>query len=270
VPRATVLTIAGSDPSGGAGLLADAATICAFGCHAQGVVTALTVQDSRGVHAVLPVDAAHVGAQLRALLADGPPAAAKTGMLPTAAVVEAVAAAWRAQAAVPLVVDPVIAASSGPRLADAGAVAALLGALLPLAALVTPNAPEARELTGLTVRDTEGAVAAARALVARGARAVLVKGGHLEGDEVTDVLVVAGRPDAVAFTRRRVAHVRRVRGTGCALSAAIAARLALGDALDAAVAAAGDWVHAAIAGATVSGAGGLVLARPAADAGRSA
>jgi hydroxymethylpyrimidine/phosphomethylpyrimidine kinase len=234
------------------------------------VVTALTVQDSRSVHAVVPVDPRHVAAQLGALLADAPPSAAKTGMLPSAAIVEAVAAAWRTQPALPLVVDPVLAASSGTRLSDAGAVAALIELLVPLAALVTPNAPEAEELTGLPVRDTGEAVAAARALLARGARAVLVKGGHVPGDEVTDVLVAAGRPDAVAFTRTRIPHGRRVRGTGCALSAAIAARLALGDRLADAVCAAGDWVHEGIAGASASGAGGLVLARPARDAGRDA
>lgn len=258
--------MAGSDPSGGAGLQADVATFGAFGCHGQGVVTALTVQDSRGVHAAAPVDAVHVAAQLEALLADAPPAAAKTGMLPTAAVVEAVASAWLTQAGVPLVVDPVLAASSGARLADADAEAALLEMLVPLAALVTPNAPEAAELTGIDVRDVEGAAAAARALLARGARAVLVKGGHIPGDEVTDVLVTAGRPDAIAFTRLRITHPRRVRGTGCALSAAIAARLARGDALVDAVRAAGDWVHAAIAGASESGPGGLLLARPLVDA----
>jgi hydroxymethylpyrimidine/phosphomethylpyrimidine kinase len=263
VPRPTALTIAGSDPSGGAGLQADLATFGAFGCHGQGVVTALTVQDSLAVHAVAPVDARQVAAQLDALLADAPPAAAKTGMLGTAAVVEAVASAWRTRGPIPLVVDPVLAASSGARLVDAGAVAALLELLLPLATLVTPNAPEASELTGLPVRDSLEAVTAARALLARGARAVLVKGGHLAGDEVTDVLVAAGRADAVAFTRTRVPHARRVRGTGCALSAAIAARLALGDGLADAVCAAGDWVHEGIAGAYESGAGGLVLARPA-------
>ena len=263
MPRPTVLSIAGSDPSGGAGLLADAATFRAFGCHAEGVVTALTVQDSHAVHAVTPIDARHVAAQLGALLADAPPAAAKTGMLPTAAIVDAVASAWRTRAAIPLVVDPVLAASSGARVADAGAVAALLELLLPLAALVTPNAGEASELTGLPVRDTLEAATAARALLDRGARAVLVKGGHLAGDEVTDVLVLAGRADAVAFTRTRVRHARRVRGTGCALSAAIAARLALGDGLADAVCAAGDWVHEGIAGAYESGVGGLVLSRPA-------
>jgi hydroxymethylpyrimidine/phosphomethylpyrimidine kinase len=262
VSRPSVLTIAGSDPSGGAGLQADVATFAAFGCHGQGVVTALTVQDSRGVRDVVAVEARHVAAQLAAVLADARPRAAKSGMLPTAAVVEAVAAAWRPMAAVPLVIDPVLAASSGARLADGEAVAALLESLLPLGALVTPNAPEASELTGVEVTDVRTAAEAGRALVARGARAVLVKGGHLPGDEVTDVLVVSGRADAAALTRRRVVHARRVRGTGCALSAAVAARLALGDDLLGAVRAAGDWVHSAIAGAYESGTGGLVLGRP--------
>jgi hydroxymethylpyrimidine/phosphomethylpyrimidine kinase len=261
--RAVALTIAGSDPSGGAGLQADLAAFAAFGCHGAAVVAGLTVQGSEGVRAVRPVEDGFVAAQLDALFVDHPPAAAKTGMLASADAVRGVADAFRRRADVPLIVDPVVRSSSGAALADAAAAAALRDELLPLAALVTPNADEAAELTDIEVAGLDGAVAAARRLVAAGAKAALVKGGHWGGDDATDVLVAADARDPVIFTRPRIRRDRRVRGTGCALSAAIAAGLARGLPLARAVQVAGDWVHAGIARAFETGPGALVLDRSA-------
>jgi hydroxymethylpyrimidine/phosphomethylpyrimidine kinase len=262
VTRTRVLTIAGSDPSGGAGQEADLATIAAFGCHGMSVVTGLTVQDSRRAHGVWPVDAAVVRRQIDALFEDCAPAAAKTGALATVDLVRAVIDAWTRRPGVPLVVDPVVASSSGLRLIDAAAEREILTRLVPLAVLVTPNAVEAAAMTGVRIVGIDGAVTAARRLVERGARAALVKGGHLDGRVVTDVLVEAGTSEPVFFERPRIVSPRRVRGTGCALSAAVAAGLARGLELRDAVRVAGDWVHAAIAGAYATGSGALSLDRP--------
>jgi hydroxymethylpyrimidine/phosphomethylpyrimidine kinase len=259
--RARVLTIAGSDPSAGAGLQSDLAVFGAFGCHGLAVVAGLTAQDSRGVRSVRPVPDGFVADQLAALFSDGPPAAAKTGMLATAEAVRAVADVFRDHRGTPLVVDPVAASSGGVRLADADAERAIRDQLVPISALVAPNAIEAEALTGVRVADLDGAVAAARGLVAQGARAALVKGGHVGGGECVDVLVMAGAADPILFARSRIAVPRRVRGTGCALSAAIAAGLARGLPMPRAVEVAGDWVHAAIAGAYETGSGALVLDR---------
>jgi hydroxymethylpyrimidine/phosphomethylpyrimidine kinase len=253
-----VSTIAGSDPSGGAGLQADLAVFAALGCRGMGVVAALTVQNSRGVEAVRDVPAEFVSRQIEALLSDCPPAAAKTGLLATEAVVRAVAAALEGRPEIPLVVDPVAVSGGGVRLIDAAAERAIAAALVPIAALVTPNAGEASSMTGVDVVDPERAATAAGRLVEMGARAALVKGGHLTGGEVVDVLVEAGR--APVFLRRpRIATERRVHGTGCALSAAVAALLARGAAMERAVRLAGDYVHAAIEAAHVEGDGASTL-----------
>jgi hydroxymethylpyrimidine/phosphomethylpyrimidine kinase len=259
--RARVLTIAGSDPSAGAGVQSDLSVFGAFGCHGLAVIAGLTAQDSRGVRVVRPVPDGFVADQLAALFSDGPPAAAKTGMLASADAVRAVTGAFRDRPGTPLVVDPVAASSGGVPLADADAARAIRDHLMPIATLIAPNAMEAAALTGHRVDGLDGAVAAARRLVQQGARAALVKGGHLGGDESVDVLVVAGRPDPVLYARPRLATPRRVRGTGCALSAAIAAGLARGLPLPRAVEIAGDWVHAAIAAAYETGPGALVLDR---------
>jgi hydroxymethylpyrimidine/phosphomethylpyrimidine kinase len=259
--RARVLTIAGSDPSGGAGIAADLGVFAAFGCHGLAVVAGMTVQDSRGVRAVRPVPDGFVAEQLAAVLADAAPGAAKTGMLATADAVRAVAAAFRGRTEVPLVVDPVAASSGGVWLADPGAERAARDELLPVAAVITPNAPEAEALTGIGAASVDGAVAAARRLVRLGARAALVKGGHADGDDVVDVLVTADAADPVLFARRRIRGARRVRGTGCTLSAAIAAALARGLPLRRAVEVAGDFVHEAIASAYETGPGDLVADR---------
>lgn len=225
-----VLTVAGLDPTAGAGAAADALRIAREGAHPLVVVSALTVQDTRGVGAVRPVDATVVRAQIAALAADLPIAAAKTGLLPAAPHVRAVARALPER--VPLVVDPVLASSGGVRFLDRRGVGALLHMLIPRALLVTPNLPELAALTGRPVGSLEDRVAAARWLLAHGCGAVLVKGGHAPGPGVIDLLV--GRASVHVFRSRRLR--RSAHGTGCALAAVLAARLALGDGLHDAVA----------------------------------
>jgi hydroxymethylpyrimidine/phosphomethylpyrimidine kinase len=246
-----VLTIAGSDPSGGAGIQADLKTFHAFGCYGEAVLTALTVQNTRGVSGVHAVPVPFVVRQIEAVLEDIPPDAVKTGMLATRKLVEAVARAWREGGVAGLVVDPVMVSTSGDRLLDDDAVRAVRARLLPLAAVVTPNLPEAEVLTGIRVRGEEEAVEAGRRLLAMGARAALVKGGHGRGPRVVDVLVEG---DGVSFLRRRRLRTRSTHGTGCTLSAAVAAGLAQGRPLGIAVRDAVLFVHDAIA--TAPGLGG--------------
>lgn len=234
------LTIAGSDPSGGAGVQADLKVFHAHGVYGAAAISLLTVQNTRGVTHVTPVAGELITAQIEAVCSDLAPSALKTSALPDAASVRAVANLLRALT-VPIVVDPVLRASSGLALAAGGGdlIAAFREALIPHAALVTPNLEEASALTGREVRDLESAQEAAHALCALGAHAVLVKGGHLEG-EATDVLVT--RTGLVRrFSSARVA-TRHTHGTGCTLSAAITARLALGEDLFDAVRHAKAWV----------------------------
>jgi len=259
VSRPVALTIAASDPSGGAGIQADLKTFVAFGVHGTSVLTALTVQSTLAVEQIVVVAPELVVAQLDAVLDDIPVAAAKTGMLASAAVIEAVAAALDRRRAVTgelrLVVDPVMRATSGDRLLESGALEILKRALLPLAFLVTPNLAEASALSGREVDCPATMRDAAKAIAALGARAVLVKGGHLEGAAL-DVLF-DGRDIHELEAPRLPAGA--VRGTGCTLSAAITAGLARGDSLDAAVGRAKRFVHQAIAGAEVIGRGAALL-----------
>jgi len=224
------LTIAGSDSGGGAGIQADLRTFAAHGVHGTTALTAITAQNSMGVAAWVALEPAMVVAQMEAVATDMPVAAAKTGMLANAAIIGAVADAAARLRIAPLVVDPVMIAKSGDRLLDAAAERAYVDRLLPLAALVTPNLHEAAALLGRPVRDVAGMRDAARELRALGARAVLVKGGGLAGDAV-DVFCDGAR--IVDLTVPRV-DTPNVHGTGCTLSAAICAQLALGsDLLDA-------------------------------------
>ncbi len=218
------LTIAGSDSGGGAGIQADLRTFAAHGVHGTSALTAVTAQNSVAVIAWTALDPALVVAQIEAVATDMPVAAAKTGMLATAAIVEAVAGAAGRLPLGPLVVDPVMVAKSGDRLLDAAAERAYVEKLFPLAALVTPNLHEAEALLSRPVRDLAAMREAARALRALGPRAVLVKGGALAGDAV-DVFFDGER--LVDLTAPRV-DTRNTHGTGCTLSAAICARLALG------------------------------------------
>ncbi len=235
------LTIAGSDPSGGAGIQADLKTFHQHGVYGESVLTLLTVQNTRTVGGIEFVSPVFVGAQIDAVVADIPPHAAKTGALGRADIIEAVAERARSFA-FPLVVDPVMISKHGlPLLAD-DAVDALVARLLPCAALATPNLPEAARLTGRAVEDAAGMERAARAIHAMGARAVLVKGGHL-AESAMDLLFADGRVTVFPGTRIESTHTH---GTGCTLAAAIAARLARGDALEAAVAGARVFVREAI------------------------
>jgi hydroxymethylpyrimidine/phosphomethylpyrimidine kinase len=246
------LTIAGSDSGGGAGIQADLKTFQQFGVFGTSVIVALTAQNTRGIRAVETVPEPMVAAQLTALAEDLPPAALKTGMLAEAGLVRLVAKAIRENAWRPLVVDPVMVATSGHRLLTTEAEDVIRESLVPLAALVTPNLDEAAVLTGRVVHDVATMERAGETLVHFGAAAALVKGGHLSGDVVTDVLVT---PDGVRrFTRPRI-PTGSTHGTGCTLSAAITAGLALGRPLQTAVADGLDFVHRAIARAPGLGGG---------------
>lgn len=236
------LTIAGSDPSGGAGIQADLKTFAAFEVYGASVITVLTAQNTSGVRATAALDASFVAAQLDAVLDDLPVAAVKTGMLGSARVIEAVAKALAARPQLPLVVDPVMVATSGDRLLAHAALPSLCNLLLPRAWLVTPNLHEAEVLTGLRVTDLETMRQAARHICERGARAVLVKGGHLVGPPV-DVLFDGS--DFHEFAAERI-PVPAVHGGGCTLSAAITAAFVRGSSLVDAVAVARAYVQQAI------------------------
>lgn len=246
------LTIAGSDSGGGAGIQADLKTFQAFGVFGASAVTAVTAQNTLGVTAVHVIPAEVVRAQIDAVVTDLHPTAAKAGMLANADLVGLVGQAVAAHRMEAFVLDPVMVATSGDRLLPEDAVASIRTSLLPLAALVTPNLPEAEMLIGRPVHSEEDMVRAARALVDLGAGAALVKGGHLSDDVVVDVLW-DGREER-RWRRQRVA-TRHTHGTGCALSAAVTASLARGATLEQAVDAAIRFVAAAIASAPGLGAG---------------
>jgi hydroxymethylpyrimidine/phosphomethylpyrimidine kinase len=220
-----VLTIAGSDSGGGAGIQADLKTFAAFGVYGTSAITAVTAQNTRGVDAVQEITPRVVTAQIDAVAADFPVAAVKTGMLASAPVVLAVAAALERLRLPHLVVDPVMVSKSGAVLLKPEATEALRLRLLPLAEMATPNIPEAERLSGVAITDEASAREAARRIVAHGARTVLVKGGHAQGAEAID-LFHDGR-NFESFRGPRL-ETRNTHGTGCTLSAAIAALLALG------------------------------------------
>jgi hydroxymethylpyrimidine/phosphomethylpyrimidine kinase len=240
------LTIAGSDSSGGAGIQADLKTFTALGVYGASVLTALTAQNTRGVTAILPVPPEFVRQQIDAVATDLKVAAVKTGMLNDRATVLAVVKGVRRHTLAPLVVDPVMVATSGDMLLQADAVAAVRGDLLPLADILTPNLLEAARLLDLPVAADETEMQAqAQALLALGPKAVLLKGGHGEGRDAVDILVARGvAPVRLALPRIDTANTH---GTGCTLSAAIAAGLARGESLVDAVLSAKRFVHAALA-----------------------
>ena len=247
------LTIAGSDSGGGAGIQADLKTFQQFGVFGTSVIVALTAQNTRGVRAVETVPEAMVAAQLTALAEDLPPAALKTGMLAEAGIVRLVAKAIRENGWQPLVLDPVMVSTSGHRLLTAEAEDVIRDNLLPLAALVTPNLDEAAVLTGRVVHDVPTMERAGETLLSFGAAAALVKGGHLPDDgTLTDVLVT---PEGVRHFSHPRLDTTSTHGTGCTLSAAVTAGLALGRPLETAVADALDFVHRAMAAAPGLGSG---------------
>jgi hydroxymethylpyrimidine/phosphomethylpyrimidine kinase len=250
-PRA--LTIAGSDSGGGAGIQADLKTFSALGVFGMTSITAVTVQNTKGVSGYEPVSPEVVGAQIRAVANDIGVDAAKTGMLATAAIVNAVAEAV-AETRIPnLIVDPVFVSKHGNELLDDAAVVALRTRILPLATLVTPNLPEAEGLGGIRIMDRDGMRRAAEAILDLGPGAVLIKGGHLDGTpDVADLFADGRREEWIVAERVRTVHTH---GTGCTLSAAIAAYLARGADLVEAVRAGKEFVTQAIRHAMALGNG---------------
>ena len=246
------LTIAGSDSGGGAGIQADLKTFQQFGVYGTSVIVAITAQNTRGVRAVHDVPGDIVRAQLAALAEDLPPRAVKTGMLSSPGLVSLVADTIRANAWRNYVLDPVMVATSGDRLLGADAEATLRDALLPLASLVTPNLDEAAILCGFPVRDPAAMQKAGTDLVARGTGAALIKGGHLPGDTLVDVLVTR---DGIRRYRHQRIATTSTHGTGCTLSAAITACLALDHPLEEAVELSLDYLRRAIASAPGLGSG---------------
>jgi len=254
--RGRVLIIAGSDSSGGAGMQADLKTVTALGGYGAAAVTAITVQDSFGVHEIHRLAPALVESQARAVLDDIGADAIKTGMLGCREVVEAVARLLDSAPGIPAVVDPVMLAKGGASLLDADAVDALRTLLLPRCALLTPNAPEAEALTGFAIGATDDLRRAGEALLALGAGAVLMKGGHVPGDTVTDVLITAA--SETTFAGPRIGGGQR-HGTGCTLASACATGLAQGMSLQAAAARAWAYAGEAMRGAHAFGAGHRLL-----------
>ena len=239
----SALAIAGSDSGGGAGIQADLKTFSALGVYGTSAITAVTAQNTLGVFAVEAISVAAVTSQIAAVLDDIPPQAIKIGMLASPEIVAAVAAAIRGYAG-PVVLDPVMVAKSGDPLLPREAEAAMIELLLPRADVLTPNLPEAARLLGRAeARDGAEAEAQGHALRALGAAAVVMKGGHAEGDVCVDRLVAAS--GVVEMAQPRIA-TRNTHGTGCSLSSAIAAELARGVALEDAVRRAQAWLHGAI------------------------
>ncbi|MBD0371183.1 MAG: bifunctional hydroxymethylpyrimidine kinase/phosphomethylpyrimidine kinase [Pyrinomonadaceae bacterium] len=236
------LSIAGFDPSGGAGLVADIKTFTAFGCFATAAVTSLTFQNTTGVFGAVNQSAESVRAQVLPVVEDFQVDCAKTGMLPTREVIEEVARLFLETQLPAPVVDPVVRSTSGYDLIDDRALRSLVEKLLPLARVLTPNIPEAERITGLRIRDEKGMLEAARIMREMGAKAVLVKGGHLEG-EALDLLDDGGT--IRAFRSERI-ETTSTHGTGCTLAAAIAAGLGHGQSLQSSVAAAKLFVTQAI------------------------
>jgi hydroxymethylpyrimidine/phosphomethylpyrimidine kinase len=227
-----ILSIAGSDSGGGAGIQADIKTVTALGGYAMTAITAVTVQDSNGVHGVHPVPPQIVAEQIRAVMADIGADAIKTGMLVSGPCVDAVADALESFSAVPLVVDTVMIAKGGASLLDDGGIHAMKTRLFPRAALITPNAPEAARLAGITVESADDLARAGMMLREMGARAVLVKGGHLAGETVSDVLV--DEAGVHRFSGSRI-ESSSTHGTGCTLASAIAMGLGQGLSLQEAI-----------------------------------
>lgn len=244
------LTIAGSDPSGGAGIQADLKTFHQFGVYGEAVITLATVQNTRRVSRVEVLSPELVAEQIEAVVSDIPPQAAKTGALGTAEMIEAVERA-AAQFSFPLVVDPVLVSKHGARLLSSDGERALKS-LLRHAALVTPNIPEAEALAGMSIHSEEEMTAAARHLLDFGCGAVLVKGGHSASEQASDILVT--RSSVQWFSRPRI-EAANTHGTGCTFSAAITACLAKGLPLQAAVAKAKAYIQAAIESAVPLGSG---------------
>ena len=249
----TALTIAGSDSGGGAGIQADLKTFFRFGVFGTSAITAITAQNTRGVASWEPVSAELLRAQIDAVVSDLRPGAVKSGMIGTRELVHVVAESIARHKLAPYVLDPVIIATSGDSLLEDNAARAICDELIPLATLVTPNADEAFVLTGTRVSDESSMRRAAEKIVALGAKAALIKGGHVD-DGAASVIDVFYDGEFTVFTHPRI-KTTSTHGTGCTLSAAIAAQLAEGFSLRDSVRIATDYVHAAIETAPALGSG---------------
>lgn len=238
------LSIAGSDCSGGAGIQADLKTMSALGVYAATAITAITVQNTCGVAAVQAVEPEIVAGQIRAVMEDIEPKAIKIGMVNDTVTIHAIAETLRHYDPTNLIVDPVMVATSGARLMQPDALACFEQELLPMATLLTPNVPEAELLSGHTIDSPEAMEAAAQVILSKGCQAVLIKGGHLEGATKADRLfTVAGN---IANYQAASVDTRNTHGTGCTLSSAITARLALGDSLAEAIQKAKEYLTEAL------------------------
>ncbi|HET9033443.1 MAG TPA: bifunctional hydroxymethylpyrimidine kinase/phosphomethylpyrimidine kinase [Dokdonella sp.] len=252
---AIALTIAGSDSGGGAGIQADLRSFAAFGVHGLTAITAITAQNTCGVSAIQMVSQRLVEAQIKAVLDDFPVAAIKIGMIGTPGLCRTISRALANHREIPLIVDPVLVATTGASLARGKMVAAIRRNLIPLADLLTPNLPEAEQLLDRRIESRDQLLDAAHELRAAGASAVLLKGGHLPGTEVSDVLVTAHNVQWFSHPRIDVEG----HGTGCTLAAAIGAGMATGSSLETAVAGAIDFVNRALQLAYRPGRGSIVV-----------
>jgi hydroxymethylpyrimidine/phosphomethylpyrimidine kinase len=247
-----VLIIAGSDSGGGAGIQGDIKTVTCLGGYAATAITALTAQNTQGVYGIHDVPEAFIAQQMTLVLDDIGADCLKTGMLHKAGVIRTVAKTLQAYAGIPLVVDPVMFAKGGAALLEPDALETLKHTLLPMAALITPNIPEAEFLSGRKIYTVDDMYAAAQAMLALGCKAVLLKGGHMEGDTLTDLLVTPTGYER--FTQPRIA-TNNTHGTGCTLASAIATGIAQEMELKAAVERARDYVRKAIENAPQLGQG---------------
>ena len=241
-----VLSIAGSDSGGGAGLQADLKTVSSLGGFSATAVSAVTVQNTQGVKAVLPVPVETVCAQVEAVCEDFHPDAVKISMLPDAALAAPLAEILKRHACRHIVIDPVMVATSGHTLVEVPGVRSLVEHLFPLAEIVTPNLEEARVLAAGEIGDEESCLQAAKKILQSGTEAVLIKGGHAQGEDVKDLLLSQHEPDNPHWFRSPRIHTSNLHGTGCTLSAALAFFLASGYGLEEAVSAAKNYISQAI------------------------
>lgn len=241
----TVLTIAGSDCSGGAGIQADIKTISALGCYAASAITAVTVQNTCGVSAIHPIPAEYVKSQIEAVMTDIKPEAVKIGMINDVEIVRAIASSIKTYRPKLVVFDPVMVSTSGCKLIEDKAIEAIKNELIPLSTIITPNLKEAIVLTGDNISHAGSMIEAGRKILNYGCHSVLVKGGHLDGDDMCDVLCINGDSNPYTFTARKI-DSHNTHGTGCTLSSAIATNLALGCTLQEAVNRAKEYVYKGI------------------------
>lgn len=241
----SILTIAGSDCSGGAGIQADIKTISALGGYAASAITAITVQNTCGVTGIHPVPASYVKAQIDAVMTDINPEAIKIGMINDVEIVDAIASCIKEYNPKFVVFDPVMVSTSGCKLIEDKAIDAIKNKLIPLSTIITPNLSEAKVLTGDEIGNAESMVMAGEKILDYGCHSVLIKGGHLEGNDMCDVLCIKGEDTPYIYKADKIAS-NNTHGTGCTLSSAIATYLALGHSLQEAVRLAKDYVHKGI------------------------